>query len=195
MNDLKITHHYQNQKFNNIHEFFWGFGSSFHTVYAVVPLFLKELGAPEVIATSSAGIFSIIIALPMLIIAALTRNSSNTKRLVISVHCIILFVAFIMGYVFTFSNIVKNPNAWKIYLLFYLLYGLSVGIIVPIWADFLDKTTNKSLRGKFFGLGFAFNSMGGFVGGIALKYLLSANIPFPKNFGYGFFILFYGFKR
>ena len=64
MNDLKITHHYQNQKFNNIHEFFWGFGSSFHTVYAVVPLFLKELGAPEVIATSSAGIFSIIIALP-----------------------------------------------------------------------------------------------------------------------------------
>ena len=43
MNDLKITHHYQNQKFNNIHEFFWGFGSSFHTVYAVVPLFLKEL--------------------------------------------------------------------------------------------------------------------------------------------------------
>jgi len=76
-------------------------------------------------------------------------------------------------------------------LFFFLLYGLSVGVIVPIWADFLDKTTNKSLRGKFFGLGFAFNSMGGFVGGITLKYLLSANIPFPKNFGYGFFILFF----
>ena len=79
MNNLKITYHYQNQRYNNIHEFFWGFGSSFHTVYAVVPLFLKELGAPEVIATSSAGIFSIIIALPMLIIAALTRNITNTK--------------------------------------------------------------------------------------------------------------------
>ena len=92
MNDLKITHHYQNQKFNNIHEFFWGFGSSFHTVYAVVPLFLKELGAPEVIATSSAGIFSIIIAMPMLIIATLTRNITNAKKLVISVHLSLIHI-------------------------------------------------------------------------------------------------------
>ena len=191
MNDLKITHHYQNQKFNNIHEFFWGFGSSFHTVYAVVPLFLKELGAPEVIATSSAGIFSIIIALPMLIIAALTRNITNTKRLVISVHCIILFVAFIMGYVFTFSDIIKNPNAWKIYFTLFIAYALAIGIIVPIWADFLEKTTNKSLRGKFFGVGFAFNSIGALTGGIALKNILEKNIQFPRNFGVGFIILFF----
>ena len=146
---------------------------------AVVPLFLKELGAPEVIATSSAGIFSIIIALPMLIIAALTRNSSNTKRLVISVHCIILFVAFIMGYVFTFSDIIKNPNAWKIYFTLFIAYALAIGIIVPIWADFLEKTTNKSLRGKFFGVGFAFNSIGALIGGIAFKNILEKNIQFP----------------
>ena len=54
-----------------------GVGSAFHTIYAVVPLFLKELGSPEVIATSSAGLFSIIIATPMLFIAALTRNVTN----------------------------------------------------------------------------------------------------------------------
>ena len=191
MNDLKIIHHYQNQRFNNIHEFFWGFGSSFHTVYAVVPLFLKELGAPEVIATSSAGIFSIIIALPMLIIAALTRNITNTKRLVIGVHCIILFVAFIMGYVFTFSDINRNPNAWKIYFMLFITYSLAIGIIVPIWADFLEKTTNRSLRGKFFGIGFAFNSIGALIGGIILKNILEKNIQFPKNFGIGFIILFF----
>ena len=191
MNDLKIIHHYQNQRFNNIHEFFWGFGSSFHTVYAVVPLFLKELGAPEVIATSSAGIFSIIIALPMLIIAALTRNITNTKRLVIGVHCIILFVAFIMGYVFTFTDINQNPNAWKIYFMLFITYSLAIGIIVPIWADFLEKTTNRSLRGKFFGIGFAFNSIGALIGGIILKNILEKNIQFPKNFGIGFIILFF----
>ena len=60
MRNLSLKDHYQNQKFNNLHEFFWGFGSAFHTVYAVVPLFLKELGSPEVIATSSSGFFSII---------------------------------------------------------------------------------------------------------------------------------------
>ena len=52
MKDLSLKEHYQNQNFNIIHEFFWGFGTAFHTVYAVVPLFLKKLGAPEAIAVS-----------------------------------------------------------------------------------------------------------------------------------------------
>ena len=190
MNELDIRDHKRNQTYNIIHEFFWGFGSAFHTIYAVVPLFLKKLGAPEAIAMSSTGLFSVLIAIPMLITAALSRNIVNLKKAVISVHCLILTVSFFMGYTFTFSKLGNDPNAWKIYFLFFILYSLSIGIIVPIWADFLDKTTNKSLRGKFFGLGFAFNSIGGFFGGTILKTILKTNIPFPNNFGYGFFILF-----
>ena len=190
MKELTLKDHRKNQKFNIIHEFFWGFGTAFHTIYAVVPIFLKKLGAPEAIAVSSTGIFSILIALPMLITAALSRNIVDLKKAVISVHCMILIVTFFMGYTFTFSSLGLSSFAWKIYFFYFILYGLSIGIIVPIWTDFLDKTTNKSLRGKFFGLGFAFNSLGGFVGGIILKNLLKTNIPFPNNFGYGFFILF-----
>ena len=190
MKDLSLKDHYKNQKFNNLHEFFWGFGTAFHTVYAVVPLFLKELGAPNVIATSSAGLFSIIIAIPMLFTAALTRNVTNMKKMVISAHCIILVVAFFLGYVFAFSDMGKSLIAWKIYFILFITYSLSIGIIVPIWADFLEKTTKRSLRGKFFGVGFAFNSLGAFGGGILLKFLLETNTPFPKNFGYGFIILF-----
>ena len=190
MKDLSLKDHYKNQKFNNLHEFFWGFGTAFHTVYAVVPLFLKELGAPNVIATSSAGLFSIIIAIPMLFTAALTRNVTNMKKMVISAHCIILVVAFFLGYVFAFSDMGKSLIAWKIYFILFITYSLSIGIIVPIWADFLEKTTKRSLRGKFFGVGFAFNSLGAFGGGLLLKFLLETNTPFPKNFGYGFIILF-----
>ena len=191
MSGLSLKDHYKNQKFNNLHEFFWGFGTAFHTVYAVVPLFLKELGAPNVIATSSAGLFSIIIAMPMLFTAALTRNVTNMKKMVISAHCTILIVTFILGYIFTFSGIGKSLIAWKIYFILFIIYSLSIGIIVPIWADFLEKTTKRSLRGKFFGVGFAFNSLGAFGGGILLKFILETSIPFPKNFGYGFIILFF----
>ena len=105
MKGLSLKDHYKNQKFNNLHEFFWGFGTAFHTVYAVVPLFLKELGAPDVIATSSAGLFSIIIAMPMLFTAAFTRNVNNLKKMVIRVHCLTLMVTFLLGYIFAFSNI------------------------------------------------------------------------------------------
>jgi MFS family permease len=189
MSDFTLNDHNHNLKYNLIHEFFWGFGVAFHTIYAVVPLFLRELGAPESIAVSTAGLFSILIALPTLLIAALGRNIRNIKRAIILVHVIILVVSFMMGFTFTFLNIEQVQSAWKIYFAYFLLYGLSIGIIIPIWADFLNQSTLKSERGKFFGLGFAVNSVGGFIGGFALKYLLTSDISFPRNFGIGFFIL------
>ena len=190
MTKFTLRDHNHNLKYNLSHEFCWGFGAAFHTIYAIVPLFLRELGAPESIAVSTAGLFSILIALPTLFIAALGRNIRNIKRAVILVHLIILVVAFLMGFTFSMLDPVQVQTAWKVYFAYFLLYGFSIGIIVPIWADFLNQSTLKSERGKFFGLGFAFNSVGSFVGGFALRYLLTSDLPFPRNFGIGFFILF-----
>ena len=173
-----------------VKEFFWGFGIAFHTIYAVVPLFLRNLGAPESIAMASAGLFNILIALPMLVIAALGRNIQNIKRAVILVHCLTLVVVFLMGFTFTWVNISTLHSAWIIYFIYFLFYGLSIGVVMPVWAEFLNKTTLKSERGRFFGLGFAFNSIGSFIGGIALRILLDSDIPFPKNFGIGFIVFF-----
>ena len=191
MINFGIKEHNHNLKYNLIHEFFWGFGVAFHTIYAVVPLFLKELNAPEYIVMSSAGIFSIAIALPTFFSAALGRNIKNIKKSAISVHCIILAITFMMGFTFTIIDSKIVNNAWRTYLTYFILYGFSIGIIVPIWTDFLNQSTLTEFRGRFFGLGFAFNSIGSLTGGILLKYLLSIYIVFPKNFGIGFFILFF----
>jgi len=190
MTDFTLQDHNHNLKYNLAHEFCWGFGVAFHTIYAIVPLFLRELGAPESLAVSTAGIFSLSIALPTLFIAALGRNIKNMKRAIILVHTVILAVAFAMGYTFTFGDPDSVSNAWQLYFLYFLIYAFSIGIIVPVWADFLNLSTLKSERGKFFGLGFAFNSIGSFAGGFALRFLLKSEIVFPKNFGIGFFILF-----
>ena len=80
MTELTLKEHNHNLIYNLVHEFCWGFGIAFHTLYAVVPLFLRELGAPESIAVSTAGLFSILIALPTLIIATLGRNIRNIKK-------------------------------------------------------------------------------------------------------------------
>jgi len=191
VNNLSINDHNHNLRYNLAHEFFWGFGVAFHTLYAVVPLFLRELSAPEYIVVSTAGIFSITIALPTLFSAAFGRNIKDIKKSVIMVHCIILLVTFMMGFTFTIIDPNIVDKAWKTYLTYFILYAFSIGIIVPIWTDFLNQSTLRSHRGRFFGLGFAFNSIGTFVGGIVLSYLLSSNLQFPKNFGVGFFILFF----
>ena len=165
MAELTLKDHNHNLKYNLVHEFCWGFGIAFHTLYAVVPLFLRELGAPESIAVSTAGLFSILIALPTLIIATLGRNIRNIKKAVILVHIIILMVAFSMGFTFTILDPEQIQTAWKIYFSYFILYSLSIGIIIPIWAEFLNQSTLKSERGKFFGLGFALNSVGSGGGG------------------------------
>jgi MFS family permease len=190
MTEFTLKDHNHNLKFNLAHEFCWGFGITFHTLYAIVPLFLRELGAPESIAVSTAGLFSILIALPTLLIAALGRNIIKIKRAVILVHIIILLVSFALGFTFTILEPVQVQTEWKIYFTYFLLYAFSIGIIIPIWAEFLNQSTLKSERGKFFGLGFAFNSVGSFVGGFVLRFLLASDMPFPRNFGIGFFILF-----
>ncbi len=190
MPEFTLQDHNHNLRYNMVKEFFWGFGIAFHTIYAVVPLFLRNLGAPESIAMSSAGLFNILIALPMLAIAALGRNIHNIKRAVILVHCLTLVVLFLMGFTFTWINISTIDSAWIIYFIYFLLYGLSIGVVNTVWAEFLNKTTLISERGRFFGLGFAFQSIGSFIGGIVLRVLLNSDIPFPKNFGNGFIILF-----
>ena len=190
MNRFDINDHNHNLKFNLAHEFFWGFGVAFHTLYALVPLFLRKLGAPNYIIVSTTGIFVIMIALPTLFSASIGRNITNIKKAVLIVHCSILLVTFSMGFTFSILDPSLVFRAWQIYFIYFILYALSIGIIVPIWTEFLHQGTLRSYRGNFLGLGFAFNSVGSFLGGISLSYLLSLNIEFPRNFGIGFFILF-----
>ena len=119
MSEFTLLDHKHNLKYNLIHEFAWGFGIAFHTLYAIVPLFLRELGAPESIAVSTAGLFSILIALPSLFIAALGRNIQNIKRAVILFHGIILIVSFLMGFTFTVLDPIYVQSAWKLYLFYF----------------------------------------------------------------------------
>ncbi len=176
-----------NLKLNSAHEFCWGFGMSFHTIYAIVPLFLKQLGAPTGVVVSIAGLFAILMALPQLFSALMGRNIRNIKSVAIGVHLLIWPPIFMMGFVFAFF-IPTGPTAWIYYYICFILYGISIGFLIPIWTDFLRHAVNDDSRGTFFGISFAFNSVGGFLGGILVKILFSSSIAFPKNFGYGFFI-------
>lgn len=178
----------QNLFLNCGHEFFWGFAVAFHATYAVVPLFLHKLGAPSAVVLSVAGLFSILLALPQFFSAIMSRNIHNHKLAVILVHTLVIPPLFTLGFVFSFFA-PTGPSAWIFYYCCFILYGLAIGIILPVWANFLHLVTNKDSRGAFLGTSFVFNSIGGFLGGFLLKYLLESNIPFPRNFGFGFFIM------
>lgn len=181
----KVT---QNLYLNCVHEFCWGFGITFHTTYAIIPLFLKKLGAPDAVIISVAGLFSILIAFPMFFSAMISRNIRNIKRAVLLSHTVVLPPIFIAGFLFAFFA-PSGPNAWVYYYACFIFYCLALGFIIPIWADFLGYVFPRETRGHYLGISFAFNSIGGFFGGIIVKLLLDGRLPFPTDFGWGFIIM------
>ncbi|MCK5331814.1 MAG: MFS transporter [Candidatus Marinimicrobia bacterium] len=178
----------RNLGLNCLHEASWGFGIAFHNSYAVIPLFLSLLNAPDGVVISVAGLFSILIAIPQLVSAVMGRNIRNIRFAVLGVHTLVWPPIFVAGFTFAFFA-PTGPSAWIFYYICFLLYGLAIGMIIPIWADFLKHVTRAESRGTFFGISFAFNSLGGVIGGLLSRQLL-ANFSFPGNFGWGFLITF-----
>ncbi len=189
MTDLSRSDLHRNLVFNSIHECSWGFGMAFHTTYAIIPLFLNQLGAPTAVVISVAGLFAILFAVPQFASAMFARNLRNLKAAVIASHTLVMPPILMMAFAFAFFA-PTGPYAWLYYYVCFILYGLAIGFLLPIWAGFLHRATNRDSRGSFFGISFAFNSIGGFIGGFLVKILLASAIPFPQNFGIGFFILF-----
>lgn len=183
---LTQNDHNWNLFLNVLHEMCWGFGMVFHSSYAIIPLFLKQLNAPNIIIGSVAGVFVISAAVPQIYSAYLARNTRNIKLTAIGVHLLIIPPIFIAGFIFAFIG-PTGPFAWIFYYICFLLFTISVGFIFPIWADFLDSAHLPERRGSFFGISFAFGAIAGVIGGLVVKKLL-ATVSFPQNFGYGFLI-------
>jgi len=185
--NLTVKDHQRNLSLNIFHEMFWGFGIAFHSTYAVIPLFLSTLGAPDIIIGSVAGVFTISAAVLQIFSAFWGSKIRNITKAVVAVHGLLLPPILAAGFIFAFI-MPTGQNAWMIYYICYILFSLSLGFVFPIWADFLEKVHLKEKRGSFFGISFAFNSAAGLFGGIIVKKMLSSAIPFPANFGYGFLI-------
>lgn len=181
-----LADHRQNLFYNALHEALWGFGIAFHTTYAVVPLFLKMLGAPPIIIGSAAGVFTACASIPQLATAFLGQRIRDLKKGVIVAHSVMIPPMLVAAFVFTSLNKIES-NSWAIFFGCFVLFSIGVGVVLPIWADFLELAHLPERRGEFFGISFAVTNTTGFIGGFAVNKLFDS-LPFPSNFGYGFFI-------
>ena len=154
MNDINSKRDRHNLLFNCAHEFFWGIGLSFHTVYAIIPLFLKQLGAPQGICLSVAGLWSILVAFPQLFTAIIGRNIKDIKHAVIGVHIFAMPPIFFVGFIFAFFA-PTGPYSWLIYytcFIFYVIGTHPVGRPGPRGGQRQIRISSKIIAKHFYNL-------------------------------------------
>ena len=181
--------HPRNTIFNAAGEGLWGFAMAFHNMNSVIPMFLAQMGASAFVLGLIPGGFILLVALPQLLSAYLFHQSPHIKKLNIGLHFAMAPIAFLIGMAFYYFEFVGQTGI-MVYLILWVIWSLSVGFLVPVWADFLASVTVASRRGRFFGITFTVNAIMGMIGGYVLKEVLSMDsLSFPSNFGAAFLIM------
>jgi MFS family permease len=181
----------RNTILNTTAEGIWGFGTAFHTVYAIIPLFLKTMGSPDWIIGLLPGSIIIFVAIPQLMTTFYVRRIPNIIRTNMLVHFSLAIPVTLMFFAYHVIGL-DGRIGWMVYLLLYMIYGLSIGLIMPFWILFLERISVEKKRGRFLGITFSLNGLMGFLGGLTATIILGNSlISFPQNFGllFGIFAL------
>lgn len=181
--------HIRNTILNAIAEGLWGFAFAFNNFQSVIPVFLAQLGASSQLIGMIPGGFIILLAIPQIASANLFRKTTRLKMWNVLLHFALFPFAFGFVIIFFFLQL-TGPLAIALYVVMLAGYSLAIGVLVPIWADFLASITLASKRGRFFGITFTSNAVMGMLGGYILKRIIDGNFfPFPANFGLGWMIM------
>ena len=118
-------------------EVLWGIGLPVLVESTFLQLFLKSLGASNQIIGLIPGIMGAGIAVFALMSAYLTAHLVHKRRAVIWSHISVSIPIFIFGVVLFFMG--KTPYTVTVFLIFYVISSLALGLTIPIWQNFLVK--------------------------------------------------------
>ena len=150
----------------------WGFGMAFGFSGTFMQLVLRQLGASDTQVGFLAAQWGFS-TIPMVLAGYFTGHLRRKKAVVVLGHflCVIPVALLAAALAWVPSNAAK---VWCILAAEYA-FGLSVGILVPIWLTFMGKVMPRDKIGSGFGVTFCFQTLAGFGAGILASWLLTRN--------------------
>ncbi|MCG8532208.1 MAG: MFS transporter, partial [Desulfovibrionales bacterium] len=128
-------------------EFFWGLGFPVVMESTFLQIFLKNLGASDLLIGLVPSIMMGGISICPLISSFLIRHQSRTRGIVLGFHLLSSGVILSFGAIlFTLSD----PRAIiPVFFGAYVLYSMSIGLTFPIWLNYLVKifSPQKNVKG------------------------------------------------
>ncbi len=159
----RVHLHLRNTVYLSSVEGFWGAGMNLVSMGTVLPVFLERLGASYAVIALLPALSALGVGAPQLLSGYLTRKSRRRKGWVMGLHVLApspLAVIALCLYEGLFDPLVLTLAGWA---LFYLLLGL----LFPLWLDYMVAILDPARRGRAFGTIFFIQTIAG-VGGVSL---------------------------
>lgn len=140
-------HFFRNTAGISIGEFLWGMGLPVLLESTFLQVFLSSEGASNTIIGFSGTIFSISISVMPLFAAWFSSRYARKRTLVVLLHIAPSLSVLFLGLFYFIFGAKFNPV--NVFLLFFLLFSVSLGLTLPVWQNYVVKifSENKRLKG------------------------------------------------
>jgi len=169
-------------------EAFWGLALSLISMVAVLPVFLRQLGASNTVIGALPIVWLLTANFSGLFAAHFTGRLTHRKRAVLWLHAVVAIPYLALAAWFWR---VARPASWMDISALILGWGLSwviMGFTIPVWINFIGKVTRPELRARSFGIIFFSQTLFGAMGGWIGSRVLGTGLPFPVNYAFGFLV-------
>ncbi|MBN1809330.1 MAG: MFS transporter [Planctomycetes bacterium] len=173
---------------NAFGEGLWGIGMNLAPALTVLAFVITRLGGSKL----EVGLLSAAAAagylFPQIIGSLFLQSGAGRKWFLIKYHFFVMMPPWaLMGAVILLFG-ENRPVAARIALpVLYGLFIMSMGLIIPIWVDWLAGIFRKHLRGSAYGWSTLASALGGTVAA-PMAALISARLSYPWNYATLFFI-------
>lgn len=127
-------------------EFLWGIGLPALIETTFLQIFLTRMGATDFLLGIIPSIFSVSMAFCAPISTLLTSHLTSKRKAVFTAHVLTSLPVLVYGCVLP---VIPAGSSVKIFLVIYSLFSAGIGIILPLWQNFLVQIFSKrnTLRG------------------------------------------------
>jgi len=165
----------------------WGFGAAFISPVALLPVFLQELGASNVVIGLIPALQMFCMTAPQIFAAQLTGPLPVKKNVFTFVHYPSALALGVLALA-TWQWGKSEPSLVVFITLVCLsVHGLGLSFAIPMWMNLVAKLLPPESLGRHFGLIFFGGGITGGIGAFLAKWLNETS-EFPDGFAIGFII-------
>ncbi|MBN1533300.1 MAG: hypothetical protein JXA20_11600 [Spirochaetes bacterium] len=153
-------------------EFFWGLGLPVVVESTFLQLFLEHIGASPRVIGLVPGVFAAGIALFSMTSSYLTTHLAMKRRAVVLAHMAASTPLIGFGAVLLAGG--YGVNTVTLFLGFYLLYAMGIGVTLPVWQSFLVKIFSERMTVPGLSVMMVFQIAGRLLGSLVILKIVRA---------------------